>query len=74
MLCLNFPEGSHLLLCCSHKPRKFQSVAPALERKEIDKAPLREAKLPIIWVLGEYIVTSPKKKKEMTFKENNTEE
>lgn len=28
------------------------SVAPALERKEIDKAPLREAKLPIIWVLG----------------------
>ena len=26
----------------------------ALERKNIDKTPLKEAKLPVIWVLGEF--------------------
>jgi len=27
-------------------------MAPTLERKDIDKTPLKEAKLPVIWVLG----------------------
>ena len=30
----------------------FQTSLQALERKNIDKTPLRDAKLPVIWVLG----------------------
>merc|ERR1712038_1774163 len=35
-----------------HPRRLPTDSAMALERKNIDKAPLKEAKLPIIWVLG----------------------
>ena len=40
-------KKNHIQLCL-----KFFFLIQALERKNIDKTPLTEAKLPVIWVLG----------------------